>query len=689
MPEKILRRRGKSRKLDARPDRIDFRDREFQPSLVSLPPVYPSPEDIEEYLPLYSEKLILDQGSEGACTGFGLAATVNYLLFEQHVHVFGTEYLEELKSVSPRMFYQMARIYDEWPGEDYEGSSCRGAMKGWHKHGVCQEITWPYRKKGRVQFVQPAEGWQQDAARRPLGVYYRINKDSIASMQAAINEVGAIYVSAVVHEGWMLGESSELPVIPSRGKESGGHAFAMVGYKADGFIVQNSWGPKWGYHGFAVMTYEDWVQCGADAWVVVLGAPMKMKTAGRSFRSRSLEDVDSGRANWFWRSDNGSDRPHYANQAVEPLSESDAYEHAVVLGNDGRPLNRYLDVASAKDAVHEAAMANPLKWLSANRSSKLAIYAHGGLNNEASSIQRIRVMAPYFLENGIYPLFMTWRTGFLESIDGMLGDVVQEFLVPGSAPDRGWIDDFKRQGREACDRAIEVACEQVLVKSLWSQMKQNAEAAAGTGSGLSFVASELAILKRHIPKLKIHVVAHSAGSILVGHLLDRFASKKLTVETGTLYAPACTLEFALRHYGRAHKKRVLLKENLFCEILSDEREQADSVGPYGKSLLYLVSRALEKYHKMPLLGMQRVWSDDVEMPEMWNRVASRDIKKWREFMKNTNGLKVLRHKTVSDGHGEIPLAHGSFDNDIQVVAATLQRIRGRKVRTKIECLRGF
>lgn len=29
----------------------------------------------------------------------------------------------------------MARRYGEWPGENYEGSSARGAMKGWHQHG--------------------------------------------------------------------------------------------------------------------------------------------------------------------------------------------------------------------------------------------------------------------------------------------------------------------------------------------------------------------------------------------------------------------------------------------------------------------------------------------------------------------------------------------------------------------------
>ena len=46
--------------------------------------------------------------------------------------------------VSPRMLYNMARRYDEWPGENYSGSSARGAMKGWHKHGVCSRKHWVY-----------------------------------------------------------------------------------------------------------------------------------------------------------------------------------------------------------------------------------------------------------------------------------------------------------------------------------------------------------------------------------------------------------------------------------------------------------------------------------------------------------------------------------------------------------------
>ncbi len=155
---------------------------------------------------------LLDQGSEGACTGFGLAAVVNYLLFVRDVP--GPE--GEARRVSPAMLYQLARMYDEWPGEDYEGSSCRGALKGWQRHGVCRESLWPYvlDAKGRRLHATPLEDPTQpddpernrdvDALACTLGVYYRVDMRSVVDMQAAIRQNGAIYVAATVHEGWAV-----------------------------------------------------------------------------------------------------------------------------------------------------------------------------------------------------------------------------------------------------------------------------------------------------------------------------------------------------------------------------------------------------------------------------------------------------------------------------------------------------
>lgn len=678
------------RTFDARPDRIDYRDRPYRPPLVSLPDCSPDPKFVDEQLPAYTAgELILNQGREGACTGFGLAAAINYLLWKRSLQTG-----EDVKRVSARMLYHMARIYDEWPGEDYEGSSCRGAMKGWHRHGVCLETFWPYRDRKRVvRFIKPSEGWQQDAALRPLGAYYRIEKDSIADLQAAVHEVGAIYVSATVHKGWFLKRGLEIPIIPMHPEKTGGHAFAIVGYNMDGFVVQNSWGRRWGYYGFAIMTYEDWIQHGSDAWVAVLGAPIALRgPVGRTRSSASLRDAFDGKTQWFWSSDDIGKGYRYRNPAVEPFYETRAYEHSVVLGNDGRPLNRMLDVANAKDAVRESALNLPFKWLSEQSAPKLALYAHGGLNGEKDSVKRIRVLAPYFEANGIYPLFITWRTGVLETLGDMIEDTAKRFFKPSEAAiSLGLFEDIAQRLKDAKDRSVELICERLLVKAVWAQMKQNAAAAANRESGLALLAGHLATLKNRVPKLEIHLLGHSAGSILLGHLLDKMVTKGMRVSSLGLYAPACTVKFALKHYAPAVNSKVVTKSRMHFDILSDERDRADSVGPYGKSLLYLVSRALEQVHKMPLLGMQDVWNQEVGTSDRWHRDTCEDVVAWRKFAGSqlSPTVHTKKRSMVSDGMEMIPLAHGSFDNDRQVVTATLARIRGDKLCAKVENLHWF
>ena len=44
---------------------------------------------------------------------------------------------------------------------------------------------------------------------------------------------------------------------------------------------------------------------------------------------------------------------------------------------------------------------------------------------------------------------------------------------------------------------------------------------------------------------------------------------------------------------------------------------------------------------------------------------------------------------VNDGRGPIPIAHGSFDNDVAVVSHSIELIRGRPLAFKVENLRGF
>jgi hypothetical protein len=85
--------------LNARRDTIDFRDLMYEPTLVEVPPCRAPKEYRKVGVP------VLDQGTEGACTGYGLATVVNYL------HRTGNHSRKE--NVSPDMLYRLARRYSE------------------------------------------------------------------------------------------------------------------------------------------------------------------------------------------------------------------------------------------------------------------------------------------------------------------------------------------------------------------------------------------------------------------------------------------------------------------------------------------------------------------------------------------------------------------------------------------------
>jgi Papain family cysteine protease len=671
--------------VDARPDRQDLRDRRYLPPLRALPPQYPPPGDIDGFLPLYAkDDMVLDQKGEGACTGFGLAAVINYLQWRRWLPTRNTS--PRPPKVSQRMLYQLARFYDEWPGEDYEGSSCRGAMKGWHRHGVCEQAKWEYRAG---TFVPPKEGWDQDAVNRTLGVYYRIDRESVVDMQAAIQEVGALYVSATVHEGWsperLVSEPGEpAPVIgpaPSDGAE-GGHAFALVGYTQRGFVVQNSWGDSWGRGGFAILPYDDWVENGTDAWVVMMGVPVR-RPAPRYLASSALHRDGQRRAELVGLP---VQLPKGLERRKVPLwSEDTAYEHAIVMGNNGVVINRTIAAESALNALEAVVTTAAARWLSradrpgATRDVEdIVLYAHGGLNDEAASIRRARILGPYFEANGIYPIFFTWKTGFLESLKGIVGDVVE-----GTPPQSAWrdvLESVKNAAADARDRTVELACQEVLVKAVWSQMKQNAAAAAHEDQPtLGLTAQHLATLARGRAKpLRLHLVGHSAGSILHGYLLEKLAEQGLKAATCSLFAPACTVPFAVEHYLNAP---ALDPVTTTFHILDDERERADSVGPYGKSLLYLVSRALEEHHKMPILGMEIAWTPPaagVDVQQVFGNKPAlvQAVARWQMDWKGPRPrpLSASTIRDVADGSHTIAAAHGSFDNDVDVVTQTIRAI---------------
>jgi hypothetical protein len=88
--------------------------------------------------------LQLDQGTEGACTGF--SATTEAAARPKPV--FGDPRIPSTIAKTPqieqiaRQVYHRARQLDEWPGEDYEGSSVLGATKAGQELGWWTRYHW-------------------------------------------------------------------------------------------------------------------------------------------------------------------------------------------------------------------------------------------------------------------------------------------------------------------------------------------------------------------------------------------------------------------------------------------------------------------------------------------------------------------------------------------------------------------
>ena len=609
---------------DVRKDPLDLRDLKYVPSLQPLP----SRIDNRPKVP----KPIRHQGKEGSCTGFGLMAVANYLIVNR------LDIDPKMKvSVSPRMFYEMGKRYDEWAGEEYEGSSIRGAMKGWHKHGVCLETQWPYVENQRHPRLTPRR--QYAALRRPLGAYFRVRHLHLNHMHSALHDVGVLYASAARHEGW--GDVDRDGKIPLRRPRAGGHAFAIVGYDEDGFWIQNSWGADWGLGGFGHISYGDWLENSYDCWVAQLGVP----TTNVTFEERTV----SGRVAEF------DYIPHQAVvlDTIRP--------HFVNLGNDGALSTSGLyrsDTKDVREIIHRRFKAKAQKW---DGTPKLLLYAHGGLNDEKASASRIYSMLPYFLANEIYPLHFMWETGFRDTILNIAQDASRHRRF------EGWLDSMKERFSDLLDEAIELGA-RTLGRLMWEEMKENAKlASTSREGGAALVARQIAEYAHENP-VELHLAGHSAGGVLLAYLIPQLTGLGLRMKTLTLYAPACTTKLFKSKIldSDSHSLRGGQIERLTIFNLTDKYEKDDTATPlYHKSLLYLVSGACEERRNEPLLGMDTFIERDGDLKRALREPVARNDSTVIYSVGGSSDISLASRSTT----------HGGFDNDEATLNSTLRIIR--------------
>lgn len=82
----------------------------------------------------------LDQGAEGACTGFSACAEA--AASPAPLFYMPPRYTTTQLNAFARKWYKRAQQLDEWPGENYDGSSVLGACKAGMELGVWGEYRW-------------------------------------------------------------------------------------------------------------------------------------------------------------------------------------------------------------------------------------------------------------------------------------------------------------------------------------------------------------------------------------------------------------------------------------------------------------------------------------------------------------------------------------------------------------------
>jgi len=183
---------------------------------------------------------VKNQGRIGSCVGHSGRV------------VYGDTLDFDGKEPSAMWIYKKGKIHDPFPGEDYSGTTIKGACRGLIKEGCCEEKFWPYVDSEDAQML---EGAAENAAQYKIDAYYTIPKQNHDLIKKALLKE-TLWTSFRVHRHFYYTPKSG--IVDSEkylaSDNVGGHAVAMTGWKIiDGDLYwefQNSWGTRFGDRGF-------------------------------------------------------------------------------------------------------------------------------------------------------------------------------------------------------------------------------------------------------------------------------------------------------------------------------------------------------------------------------------------------------------------------------------------------------
>lgn len=156
----------------------------------------------------------LDQGSRPACTGFSTTEVASSNPKPEWGTPSRVTRIEEIQALAGRL-YDRAQQLDEWPGEQYDGSSVLGAMKAAVEKGWCGGYRWA---------LGPG------AAAAAQDVFH------------SVSLLGPVVIGSNWYDGMFTADFDGY--LQPTGKVAGGHAFPLTKFSVvrDAVWTPNNWG---------------------------------------------------------------------------------------------------------------------------------------------------------------------------------------------------------------------------------------------------------------------------------------------------------------------------------------------------------------------------------------------------------------------------------------------------------------
>jgi C1A family cysteine protease len=245
------------------PDQIDHRDRIYKvPSKIAKKA--PVSVDLSQW-----NSPVRDQGDEGACTGFGITAHLEWL--ENRDHKADSTWSVHL--MSPQFLYYQERVLENTVYSD-SGAQIRDGIKVCAKTGCASEDMWPY---SRPMTQKPCPQAYADASQHQILTYHRLQ-----TLQDALGCLGEGYpfvLGIAVYESFesdAVIKSGQVPMPEPGERLLGGHCIFGCGCDVvkQQIKVKNSWGPDAGDKGYFYLPFDYVAKYANDMWTIRTGEEM-------------------------------------------------------------------------------------------------------------------------------------------------------------------------------------------------------------------------------------------------------------------------------------------------------------------------------------------------------------------------------------------------------------------------------